>query len=254
MLSQYESYLFDLDGTVYNGEKPIDSAISFITKLNQQGIPYGFITNNSTKTPEQVADKLRKFGLYVETNQIVTSALATALYVKKKIKKARVFIVGEEGLETAFSTFVKDETQPDAVIVGLDRHITYEKMSQAARLVKEGALFIATNPDRMLPSSNGLVCGNGAIVAAISYAAQKEPVTIGKPNKEIITMALEQLQFRKDKTILVGDNYETDIRTGIDAGMSTLHVKTGVTLDCSTYENQPTFSISSLDRWQLEEV
>ncbi len=88
MLSQYESYLFDLDGTVYNGEKPIDSAISFITKLNQQGIPYGFITNNSTKTPEQVADKLRKFGLYVETNQIVTSALATALYVKKKIKKS----------------------------------------------------------------------------------------------------------------------------------------------------------------------
>lgn len=142
MLSQYESYLFDLDGTVYNGEKPIDSAISFITKLNQQGIPYGFITNNSTKTPEQVADKLRKFGLYVETNQIVTSALATALYVKKKIKKARVFIVGEEGLETAFSTFVKDETQPDAVIVGLDRHITYEKMSQAARLVKEGALLL----------------------------------------------------------------------------------------------------------------
>ncbi|RQW21239.1 TIGR01457 family HAD-type hydrolase [Bacillus sp. C1-1] len=254
MFNQYESYLFDLDGTVYNGEKPIDSAISFITKLNQKGIPYGFITNNSTKTPEQVADKLRKFGLHVEANQVVTSALATALYVKKNVKEARVFIIGEIGLETAFSSFNKDDMKPDAVIIGLDRHITYEKMSQAARLVREGALFIATNPDRILPSANGLVCGNGAIVAAISYAAQKEPITIGKPNKEIITMALEQLQFQKDKTILVGDNYETDIMTGIHAGMSTLHVKTGVTLDCSNFEKQPTFSISSLDRWQLEEV
>ncbi|MFB4210499.1 TIGR01457 family HAD-type hydrolase [Shouchella sp. JSM 1781072] len=251
MKHQFKRYLFDLDGTVYNGDTPIDSAVAFIHKLNQQAIPYGFITNNSTKTTEQVADKLRKFHILVEPKQIVTSASATALYVKKQAANSSVYVIGETGLQNAFADFQKDDEQPDAVIVGLDRQITYEKLSKAARLIREGAQFIATNPDRMLPSADGLVCGNGALVAAIAYAAQKEPITIGKPNEEIVSMALEQLQFSKDETIVVGDNYETDIMTGIQAGLATLHVQTGITVDCSIYEKQPTFSIASLNDWVI---
>lgn len=250
-MKAYESYLFDLDGTIYHGETPIPSAIQFINQLEKQNIPYGFVTNNSTQTPEQAALKLRVLGITVEARQVMTSSIATAAYVRIHHQDSSVYMIGEVGLQEAFATYEWNTVQPDLVVVGLDRAVTYEKISLAARFIVEGATFIATNPDRLITRENGLVCGNGAVVQAIAYASNTKPVVIGKPNAEILHIANKQLGFNPFTTAFVGDNYETDILAGIQAQMDTIHVQTGVTMSCLEYPKQPTFSIPSLASWKI---
>ncbi|MBM7838289.1 4-nitrophenyl phosphatase [Alkalihalobacillus xiaoxiensis] len=250
-MKAYKSYLFDLDGTIYHGNKAISSAIQFLNQLELKNIPYGFVTNNSTQTPDQVAKKLTNLGVKVEARQVVTSSIATAAYVRKHYRDVSVFVIGEVGLQEAFSQYRQDSIRPNLVVVGLDRKITHDKMSVAARCIVNGATFIATNPDRMITQENGLVCGNGAIAQAIAYAANTEPVVIGKPSAEILHTAVNQLGFNALETVFVGDNYETDILAGIRAKMDTIHVQTGVTVSCQSFDEQPTYSIPSLINWSL---
>ncbi|PSL44450.1 4-nitrophenyl phosphatase [Salsuginibacillus halophilus] len=254
-MEQYAAYIFDLDGTVYRGTEPIHAAIYLINELQARGIPCGFVTNNSTKTPEAVAEKLNGFGLDVRPSQIMTSSLASAAYVQEHGIQ-RVHLIGEEGLKEALTAKGLEitGTQPEAVICGMDRGITYEKIQQAARAVDEGSLFVATNTDRALPAEDGLKPGNGALVSTVAVASNQKPVVIGKPEPSIMHAALNAFAFEADATLMVGDNYDTDILAGMRAGLDTLLVYSGVSTrdEVSLKPEQPTYELSDLSHWQLK--
>jgi 4-nitrophenyl phosphatase len=252
-LKQYKAYLIDLDGTMYRGEEQIEAASDFVKALKQSGIPYLFVTNNSSKTPEQVAEKLHMFDIPSTAEHIITSSTATALYLKNHQPNASVYFIGEEGLEKALidGGFPISDENPDVVVVGLDRQITYEKLAKACLGVRNGADFILTNADIAIPTEQGLLPGNGSLASVISTSTEKTPLIIGKPEAIIMEESLRVLKLGREEVIMVGDNYMTDILAGIKAGIDTLFVETGVTSAESLpqYKHQPTYSVSSLQEW-----
>lgn len=254
-MKQYKGYLIDLDGTMYRGSEKIDAAGDFIHRLKSKNIPYLFVTNNSSRTPEQVAKKLQKFDIPAEENQIFTTSMATAEYIYKQNKNATVYAIGEEGLKKAIT--IKglhfQEENPDYVVVGIDREINYEKLTLACLAVRKGATFISTNADIALPTERGFLPGNGSITSVITVSTQTNPIFIGKPESIIMNQALAYLGTKKEETIMVGDFYDTDILAGIRAGMDTLLVHTGVTTKEALLEKdeQPTYVVDSLDEWEV---
>ncbi len=252
---KYKAYLIDLDGTMYKGTEKIPEAAGFVQTLNEKGIPYLFVTNNSTQTPETVAQKLRDFDIPAEKEQVFTTAMATAEFVSEKWPDARIFFTGEEGLELALKekgfSFAGEDA--DVVIIGLDRQVTYEKFAVACLAVRNGAVFLSTNADVALPTERGFLPGNGSLTALVRESTQKEPIFIGKPEPTIIEMALKVIGARKEETLIVGDNYDTDILAGINAGIDTLLVHTGVTTKehLKKVDKQPTYSIDSLADWDF---
>ncbi|SFC28846.1 4-nitrophenyl phosphatase [Bacillus sp. OV322] len=256
-MKQYKGYLIDLDGTMYRGSEKIEEAGDFIDELIKRGIPYLFVTNNSSRTPEQVAGKLRDFSIPTEGDQVFTTSMATANYITEKKKNASVYVIGEEGIKEALKekgmTF--EDENPDFVVVGIDRDINYEKLAKACLAVRKGATFISTNGDIALPTERGLLPGNGSITAVITVSTGVQPIFIGKPESIIVEQALKVLGVPKEDTIMVGDNYDTDILAGINAGMDTLLVHTGVTTRelLGGYKEMPTHAIDSLDFWKFED-
>lgn len=255
-MKSYQGYLIDLDGTMYRGNQKIESAVRFVNRLHEKNIPYLFVTNNSSKTPEAVAEKLQQFGVQVTKEQVLTSSLATAGYIRKQKQDANIYMIGEEGLKRALKdeglTIVEDvEKTVDYVVIGIDRHVTYEKFARASLAIQKGAQFISTNADKAIPTERGFVPGNGSLTAVITTATGINPVFIGKPERIIVELALERLNVSKDAVIMVGDNYDTDIRSGINAGIDTLLVFTGVTskADLERVPIQPTYTVESLDDW-----
>lgn len=254
-MKQYKGYLIDLDGTMYRGSEKIEAAGNFICRLKSKGIPYIFVTNNSTRTPEQVAKKLCEFDIPAEENQIFTTSMATAEYIYQKNANGKVYAIGEVGLKTALTNkgFLFDVENPDFVVVGLDRDINYEKLALACLAVRKGATFISTNADIALPTERGFLPGNGSITSVISVSTQTEPIFIGKPESIIMNQALAFLGTKKEDTIMVGDFYDTDILAGMKAGMDTLLVHTGVTTKeaLKEKEKQPTYVVDSLEEWEV---
>lgn len=255
IVKKYRGYLIDLDGTMYRGTEVIKEAVGFVNKLQEKGIPYLFVTNNSSKTPSQVAEKLRKFSIPATEEQVFTTSLATANYIYEIKKDASIYVIGEEGICTALKEkgFSFGNENVDFVVVGIDRSVTYEKFAVACLAVRNGATFISTNGDNVIPTERGLLPGNGSITSVISVATEKKPIFIGKPEPIIIEQALGILGAKKEETLMVGDNYRTDILAGIHAGIDTLLVHTGVTKkeDLPMYEIQPTYSIESLSEWDF---
>lgn len=254
-MKKYNGYLIDLDGTMYRGSERIDAAAEFVHKLEEKDIPYLFVTNNSSKTPEQVARHLNNLDIKAKAENVYTTAMATANYISEIMPEARVFMIGEAGLKEALleqNIRITDD-QPDVVVIGIDRDINYEKLAKACLAVRSGAKFISTNGDIALPTEKGLMPGNGAITSVISVSTQTEPIFIGKPYSIIMEQALEQLGTSKEETIMVGDNYDTDIMAGVQAGMDTLLVHTGVTTKAhlKVKDIQPTYVVNSLDDWQI---
>ncbi|PTY78562.1 HAD family hydrolase [Heyndrickxia sporothermodurans] len=254
-MKQYKGYLIDLDGTMYRGSEKIDAAGDFIHRLKAKGIPYLFVTNNSSRTPEQVAKKLCDFDIPTQANQVFTTSMATAEYIYKQKKDGTVYAIGEEGLKTALKNkgLQFNDTNPDFVVVGIDREINYEKLALACLAVRNGATFISTNADIALPTERGFLPGNGSITSVITVSTQTEPIFIGKPESIIMDQALAYLGTNKEETIMVGDFYDTDILAGMRAGMDTLLVHTGVTTKEALLEKdkQPTYAVNSLDEWEL---
>lgn len=232
-MKAYKGYLIDLDGTMYRGTEVIEEAAAFVKRLIAAKIPYLYVTNNSTKTPEQVAQKLREFDIPAKASEVFTSAMASANYIAEKSPEANVFMIGEEGLRQALEDkslkLITDSNNVDYVVAGLDQQITYEKLTVACLAVRNGASFIITNGDTALPSERGLLPGNGAITSVISVSTQQQPVVIGKPEAIIVSQAIKLLNLPKEDVLMVGDNYQTDILAGINANMDTLLVHTGVT-------------------------
>ncbi len=250
---KYAGYLIDLDGTMYRGNEPIDGAKEFIQHLQQTSTPHMYVTNNATSTQSAVIAKLKKFGIDAKEEQVLTSAIAAANYIKEKQAGNQVYMIGEVGLREALEKegmIVTDEAS-DYVVVGLDRELTYEKLATACTLIRNGATFISTNKDAAIPTEAGFKPGNGSITQAVAVSTGVKPIYIGKPEAIMVEQALHYLQMSKEEVLMVGDNYDTDITFGIDAQIDTLMVLTGV----STREHlqggvkQPTYIEENLSTW-----
>jgi 4-nitrophenyl phosphatase len=221
--------LLDLDGVVYHGRVPVPGAVDFIRRWRGRGVGVRYITNRSGRTPEAVAGHLAALGVPCEPEEVLTSAVATAL----ELGPCRVAVIGEPGLVDVLVRYgieVTDE-EPDCVVVGGTPALDYGAMTRAVRHVLAGARLIATNPDRLVNAESGVVPGNGSIVAAIAYATRAVPTVIGKPEPTLVELALEQLGAGPDEALLVGDNLETDIEAGRRAGVRTVHLLTGISRD-----------------------
>jgi len=225
-------FIIDLDGTMYAGKDPVPGAGDFIRELRGRGLPYLFLTNNSSKHPDQVARHLADMtGLEVDGREVLTSAMAAARYIAERSPGSRVFPVGEEGLKQALQDAglqMTEEEQPDYVVQGIDREFTYRKLEQAVRFIRGGSLFIQTNPDHLLPTDGKLIPGAGSIAAAIRTASEAEPVVIGKPSPIILRYGIEQLGLPASDIWVIGDNLRTDIAGGAAAGCRTVLPLTGL--------------------------
>jgi 4-nitrophenyl phosphatase len=218
--------ILDLDGTVYRGGAEVPGAAQFIAWLRKQGIKYLFVTNRANRTPEEICAQLRGYGISCEDKDIITTAQVTAWH----LKKGKVFFIGEEGLrrELVNAGFVITDNSPDYVIVSYDHDPSQDKITKACRLIKDGAKFVATNPDKGLPTEDGFRAGTGAIVEKVSAGTGVKPMMIGKPERLIIDLALERMGLKTSEAINVGDNVETDIPAGKNAGVRTAFILTGL--------------------------
>lgn len=254
-MKNYKGYLIDLDGTMYRGTEKIHEAVEFVKRLKEANIPYLFVTNNSSKRKEQVSDKLEAFGVPCTPDHVFTTSMATASYISHEKSDASVYVIGEEGIRDALTDegLTLQDDHPDYVVVGIDRSLTYEKFAKACIAVRNGATFISTNGDIAIPTERGLLPGNGSLTSVISVSTETDPIFIGKPEPIIMEQALEQLGTEKETALMVGDNYRTDILAGINAGLDTLLVHTGVTTKehLESVEKLPTYTIQTLDEWKL---
>ncbi|SDC06468.1 4-nitrophenyl phosphatase [Pelagirhabdus alkalitolerans] len=255
-MKKYSGYLIDLDGTVYNGTEKIPEAVQFVKQLNEESIPYLFLTNNSTKHPKDVANKLRDMGIDAKEKDVFTTSMATATYISEMSPGARVYPIGEEGLDFALKQagLIVTDQNIDYVVMGLDRGITYEKLATGALAIRNGAKFIATNGDVALPSERGFLPGAGSLISVLSVTTGVKPIFVGKPESIIVDQAMDVLGTEKSETVMVGDNYYTDILAGIRAGIDSLLVFSGVTTpdDLSSIDEQPTYTIDTLDQWSIK--
>lgn len=231
-IKKIKGVILDMDGVLWRGSQAIGDLSKIFLKLKQKNLKYSFATNNSTKSIQSYKKKLLDFGIEVKEEVIFTSAKVTAEILSNRFPtKGNLYIIGEEGLIRALEDkgFKNSKEDPLAVVVGLDRNINYEKLSFAALLIQEGVKFIATNPDRSLPTPQGLVPGTGSILASINAVTNIEPEIIGKPNAAIFYAALNFLQLTPEECLVVGDRHETDIVGGHAAGIKTALVLSGVT-------------------------
>lgn len=250
-MKDYKGYLIDLDGTMYKGSQVIEGAIEFIDYLNKEDKDYLFVTNNSSKTPEEVAKKLNEIGFHTSSEHVITTAMATAGYISEESPGATVYMVGGTGLRKSLNDaglIVKDDEHVDYVVMGLDEEITYEKLTVACLAVRNGAKFISTNKDVSIPKERGFLPGNGSLTSVVSVSTGQTPIFIGKPETIIMEQALEKIGHAKEECIMIGDLYDTDILAGINSGIDTLHVHTGVTTfeEIQRKEVLPTYSIKNL--------
>lgn len=255
-MKHYQGYLVDLDGTMYKGEAAVDGASHFIDHLIGLQVPFLFLTNNSSRTQDQIAAKLNKLGVKAQPDQVYTSSLATADFIKEKKEQARVYVIGEEGLHKALTdrghTLVEEEA--DFVVIGIDREISYSKLARACLEVRKGAGFVSTNSDTAIPTDKGMLPGNGAMTSVVAVSTGVDPIFVGKPEPIIMERALKELQLQADHVLMVGDNYHTDILAGMKAGVDTLMVETGLSSfhEIEAHTHQPTYKMLNLHEWLVE--
>ncbi len=255
-LSHIRAVLFDLDGVVYVGSTPLPGAQDVFDWLDQGGRPYCLVTNNSTRTPVQYQKRLASMGINVPLSSVFTSALATALFLKKHFPAgAPVFMIGEDGMREALleSGFHLVDSNPTVVCVGLDQDLTYAKLRTACLAIRSGAAFIATNPDRTLPTEAGLVPGNGAALASLETSTDVSPTVIGKPSATMIDLAIERIGAKKNEVAIIGDRLDTDIGAGQAAGIATILVLTGVHHldDIGHFPATPDFIVDDLNQFRV---
>jgi len=233
-LKSIGSFIIDMDGVLYHGQRPQAGAREFVEEVERRSFPYVMVTNNSSRTPQAYVVKLKAMGIEVEEERILTSAQATAVYLKKIAPPGeRIYVIGEEGLlaELVESGYriADSDWKVDFVVVGMDTLLTYEKLKMATLAIRSGARFIACNPDNTFPSELGILPGNGAILAALEAATDAQPLVIGKPQPAIFRMAIERMGSPPGMVAVLGDRLETDILGGIKAGLKAVLLLSGVT-------------------------
>ena len=224
-------YLMDMDGVLVRGSQLIPGATEFIARLRERGKPFLILTNNSLYTARDLQARLVRLGLDVAPEALYTSALATARFVREQTPGGTAYVIGEAGLTTALhdAGYILEDDQPDYVIVGETLAYSFQRLTHAIRLITAGARFIATNPDVVGPSEEGLVPATGAVAALIAEATGVRPYFVGKPNPLMMRSALRQLGAHSETSVMIGDRMDTDIIAGTEAGMRTILVLTGVT-------------------------
>jgi NagD protein len=228
--SEITSWLTDMDGVLVHENTPLPGAADLIAHWTSNDIPFLVLTNNSIFTPRDLAARLRASGLNVPEDRIWTSALATADFCASQIPGGSAFVIGEAGITTALHEvgFIMTETNPDYVVVGETRNYSFEAITRAIRLINAGSRFIATNPDATGPSADGVLPATGAVTALISKATGREPYVVGKPNPMMFRSAMNRIGAHSESTAMIGDRMDTDIVAGIEAGLHTVLVLTGI--------------------------
>ncbi|HUT20943.1 MAG TPA: HAD-IIA family hydrolase [Anaerolineae bacterium] len=239
-----------MDGVLLRGSALVPGADVFIERLRERGLEYLVLTNNPMYTPRDLAHRMHISGLEVPAERIFTSAMATARFLQSQRPEGTAFVIGESGLTEAIHGigYVITEHDPDYVVLGETHSYVLERITRGIRLVAAGAHFIATNPDPVGPTESGIVPACGAMAALIEKATGKEPFFVGKPNPLMMRSALNYLGVHSENTVMIGDRMDTDIIAGVESGIETILVLSGVTgrEDVGSYAYQPTRIVSSV--------
>ncbi|MBN1921408.1 MAG: TIGR01457 family HAD-type hydrolase [Anaerolineae bacterium] len=250
-----KNYLIDMDGVLVTGKQIIPGADAFIARLEERGAKYLVLTNNPLRTPRDLSHRLGLTGLTIPPERIFTSALATARFLQSQRPNGTAYVIGESGLTDAIhgAGYVITDQQPDYVVLGETDTYNFAVITKAVRLIQAGARFIATNPDASGPTEHGIVPACGALAALFETATGKRPFFIGKPNPLMMRMALNYLGVHSEDTIMVGDRMDTDIVAGVESGMGTILVLSGVTRreDVDLYPYRPTQILDSVADIQI---
>jgi NagD protein len=230
-MREIHSWLMDMDGVLVNEEQAIPGADRFLARLRERGIPFLVLTNNSIYSPRDLVARLAASGLEVPEQAIWTSALATARFLEDQRPGGSAYVIGESGLTTALHSagYTLDDRSPDYVVLGETRTYSFERITRAIRLIADGARFIATNPDPTGPSAAGPLPATGSVAALISRATGVEPYFVGKPNPLMMRSALNAIEAHSESSAMIGDRMDTDIVSGLEAGMETILVLSGLT-------------------------
>ncbi|MFI9603672.1 MULTISPECIES: HAD-IIA family hydrolase [Streptomyces] len=245
-----ESWLTDMDGVLIHEGVPIPGADAFLKKLRESGRPFLVLTNNSIYTQRDLHARLQRMGLDVPMENIWTSALATAQFLDDQRPGGSAYVIGEAGLTTALHDvgYILTDHDPDFVILGETRTYSFEAMTKAVRLINDGARFIATNPDNVGPSAEGALPATGSVAALITAATGRKPYFIGKPNPLMMRAGLNAIGAHSETSAMIGDRMDTDVLAGLEAGMRTFLVLTGVTQanEIDRYPFRPSHVVDSI--------
>lgn len=225
------TWLSDMDGVLVHEEEAIPGAAEFVRRLRDRARPFLLLTNNSIFTPRDLQARLARSGIDVPEESIWTSALATAQFLDQQRPGGTAYVVGEAGLTTAMHAigYVLTDRDPEYVLLGETRTYSFDAITTAIRLIAAGARFIATNPDPSGPSPAGPIPATGSVAALITRATGVEPYFVGKPNPLMMRSALNRIDAHSESTIMVGDRMDTDVVSGLEAGLRTILVLTGST-------------------------
>jgi NagD protein len=247
---EIKAWLMDMDGVLVHEEHEIPGAGAWIARLTERELPFLVLTNNSIYTARDLSARLRASGIEVPEDRIWTSALATARFLADQRPGGSAFVIGEAGLTTALHNagYTLTERDPDYVVIGETRTYSFQRITQAIRLIADGARFIVTNPDATGPSVDGLMPAAGSFAAMLSKATGVEPYFVGKPNPLMMRSALNAIDAHSESTAMIGDRMDTDIISGIEAGLHTVLVLTGVTgrQDTDRYPFRPSRIVDSI--------
>ncbi|MHA1577914.1 MAG: HAD-IIA family hydrolase, partial [Candidatus Thorarchaeota archaeon] len=256
LLKEVHCFLFDMDGTIYLGDKLLPGAQDFLEYLDEKKVPYYFLTNNSSRSRADYVEKLNRLGLKTPSEKIFSSGEATAIYLKKQKGGTRIFLVGTPSLEHEFTEhgFQLVQVDPDYAVLGFDTTLTYEKLWKLCDFAREGIPYIATHPDINCPTETGFMPDIGAMMAFVETSTGRKPdVIVGKPHPPIIEAIVEKTGYNVEQLAMVGDRLYTDIAMGV-TGMTTILVLTGETKegDILSAKQQPDYVVK--DMRKLREI
>ena len=239
-LKNKSTFISDMDGVIYHGNKLLPGASDFVDWLNEHKKKFLFLTNSSERTPRELAEKLSRLGIQVDETHFYTSALATADFLAKQHPGCSAFVIGEAGLYNALyeKGISMNDSSPDYVVVGETRTYSLERIEKAVQLVFNGAKLIGTNPDMTGPTEHGIVPATGALISPIELATRRKAYFVGKPNPLMMRTGLKKLNCHSGEAVMVGDRMDTDVISGMESGMSTVLVLSGV----STRETLKTYA------------
>jgi NagD protein len=245
-----ESYLTDMDGVLVHEGQPVPGAPEFIGKLRGSGKPFLILTNNSMYTARDLQARLARIGIEVPESAIWTSAMATAQFLDDQRPRGTAYVIGEAGLTTALHNagYILSNYEPDYVVLGETRTYSFEAITTAVRLIDNGARFICTNPDPTGPSAEGALPAAGSVAAMISKATGVEPYFVGKPNPMMMRSALNTIGAHSESTAMIGDRMDTDVLCGLEAGLWTILVLSGISTrnDVERYPYRPSRVVGSV--------
>ncbi|GAA1330813.1 HAD-IIA family hydrolase [Brachybacterium rhamnosum] len=248
--SPIHSWLTDMDGVLVHEQSALPGAAEFIAELQRCGRPFLVLTNNSIFTPRDLAARLSRAGIELPEESIWTSALATARFLAEQEPGASAYVIGEAGLTSAMHQegFILSDTDVDFVVLGETRTYSFEAITRAIRLVGQGAKFIATNPDVTGPSAEGPLPATGSVAAMITAATGISPYYVGKPNPLMMRTALNRIGAHSETSVMIGDRMDTDVKSGLEAGMRSILVMTGSTRadQIAQYPYRPTVVLDGI--------